>query len=129
MMVSGVISPTITPSATRQYFGSPSHPASDLPSKMDVNPGSSAVSGLGRSLCFGTNCCAVRTDWPASPPISEVMKCLRPLVFIRLVAAGSEAQPHLQDHLPRRESVQVVGAITGGGRLTLARNDPLRRDI
>src|SRR5689334_14054520 len=61
MIVSGVISPVITPSATRQYFGSPSHPSRDLPSNMERNPGSSPDRASGRSLCLGTyvcDCCA-----------------------------------------------------------------------
>src|ERR1039457_6466720 len=60
MTVSGVISPTSAPSSTRQYLGSPSHPASVLPSKMGLKPGSSPVGGSGRSDCFGTYCAASR---------------------------------------------------------------------
>src|ERR1022692_2482804 len=60
MTVSGVISPTSAPSSTRQYLGSPSHPASVLPSKIGLKPGSSPVGGSGRSDCFGTYCAASR---------------------------------------------------------------------
>src|SRR5579883_1368598 len=69
MSVSGVISPVIRPSAARQYFGSPSHPSSDLPSNMLRKPGSSPSSGSGRSLCLGTNapgCCARRQSEPSA---------------------------------------------------------------
>jgi hypothetical protein len=51
---SGVISPTMQPFSTRQYFGLPSHPSNVLPSKMGLNPGSSPAIGSGLSLCFGT---------------------------------------------------------------------------
>ena len=51
--VAGVISPTSDPVSTRQYVGSPSQPASVLPSKIDWKPGSSPATASGRSLCFG----------------------------------------------------------------------------
>src|ERR1035437_5717611 len=54
MTVSGVVLPTSAPSSTRQYLGSPSHPARVFPSKMGRKPGSSPVGGSGRSDCFGT---------------------------------------------------------------------------
>jgi hypothetical protein len=53
MTVSGVIWPTMQPSMTLQYLGSPSQPLRVFPSKMDVKPGSGPVSGSGRSDCFG----------------------------------------------------------------------------
>src|SRR5258708_21012969 len=37
-LFSGVVCPTSAPPSARQNFGSPSHPLSDVPSKMDVNP-------------------------------------------------------------------------------------------
>src|SRR4051812_30180415 len=42
-IVSGVTSPTRQPFSTRQYFGSPSQPSRDLPSKMGTKPASSAT--------------------------------------------------------------------------------------
>src|ERR1035437_3714272 len=60
MTVSGVISPTSAPSSTRQYLGSPSHPASVLPSKIGLKPGSSPGGGSGRAGCFGTDFAARR---------------------------------------------------------------------
>src|SRR3954447_21755987 len=56
MTVSGVISPVSAPFSTRQYFGSPDHPARVLPSKMGLKPGSSPTGASGRSLCLGTYC-------------------------------------------------------------------------
>ena len=60
MMVSGVISPTMLPSCTRQYRGFPSHPLNVLPSKIELKPGSSLLRVSRRSLCFGSSALAGR---------------------------------------------------------------------
>src|SRR5580658_1883150 len=114
--VAGVTSPTRPPSSTRQYFGSPSHPASVLPSKMGTKPVVSSKSGTGIWCCDGTYGVCVAPGAPGVP--AGVVAGVAPGDWATGVACGAGACCAV-DAQPQRKIPATATARYGNERKSL----------